>query len=382
MARGMMPRPPSNPGRSQPARRGTPSAGQRTQKITPLRGPGAEQLRQQQAQAQRQAAARAAQQQQRVRQAQFMREAQRARRREEAQRRTDEVRAHVARLESILATGLRRPARIDLDSLRRTADQPQFDPGPLGTPAPEPVEAAFGPGRFAARLGGKARKERQAATAREAYELAHEQWETAERERKEKLADAKRDHDALLATSREEVEGYNSRLTRIAAGLRDRDPAAVESFLRTVLRRIPLPAAFGRRSAVTYYPFEERARVRMVLPGREIIPDVSGYEYEPPAEDLRAVPRLDEEIDELYRLVLAQVALLVVRDVFEADPELDQVTFDGLVDRVGHGTGKPDLATVITLDASREEFEAADLARTAPLQAVERLGANLPAGVT
>jgi len=375
MARGMMPRPPSNPGRSQPPRRGTPSTGQRAQKITPLRGPGAEQLRQQQAETQRQAAARAAQQQQRVRQAQFMREAQRARRREEAQRRTEEVRRHVARLESILATGLQRAASIDLDSLRQTPEQPPFDPGSLGTAAPEPVEADFGPGRLTGMLGGKARKERQAAAAREAYEQAREEWETTDRERKEKLADAQRAYDAQLATKREEVERYNARIVRVAAGLHDRDPAVVESFLRTVLRRVPLPVAFPRRAEITHHQLEERAHVRMVLPGRETVPDVSGYEYEPPAPDLRAVPRLEEEIDELYRLVLAQVALLVVRDVFEADPFLDQVTFHGLVDRTRAATGRPGLPCLVKLDVFRNELEAVDLARTPPEEAALRLGA-------
>jgi restriction system protein len=379
MARGMMPRPPSNPGRSQPPRRGTPAGGQRTtQRSTPLRGPGAEQLRQQQAEAQRQAAARAAQQQQRVRQAQYMREAQRARRREEAKRRTEQLRHEVARLESILATGLERSAGIDLDALRQTSDQVPFDPGPLGTPAPEPVESDFTARGVAGMLGGKARKQRRAAAARQAYERAHEEWETAEQERKEKLADAQRAHETAQASKREEVERYRSRVARVAAGLRDRDPAAVESFLRTVLRRVPLPVAFPRRAEVTHHQVRELAQVRMIVPGREVIPEVSGYEYEPP-DDLRAVPRLDEDIDELYRLVLAQVVLLVVRDVFEADQDLEQLTVHGLVDRFARATGKHELRSVISLDVSREEFEAVDLAQTPPEEAALRLGARFAA---
>jgi restriction system protein len=387
MARGMMPRPPSNPGRSQPPRRATqsraPSTGQRTQKITPLRGPGADQLRQQQAEVQRQAAARAAVQQQRLRQQQYLREAHNARRRDEAQQRTAGVRDQVARLESILSVGLQRSARIDLDSLHQAPDQPPFDPGPLGTPAPAPVEEEFAPGPLAGLWGGKARKERQAAAAREAYQRAREQWETAEQERKEKLADAERVHGAMLAEKREGVDRYNSRIARVAAGLRDRDSAVVESFLRTVLRRVPLPEAFPRRVAATHHALEERAFIQMVLPGRDVVPDISGYEYEPPAADLRAVPRPAEEIDELYRLVLAQVALLAVRDVFEAEADLDTVTFHGLVDRGDPAPGEPDLPCLIRLDVSREAFEAVDLTETPPDEAVQRLGAifslDLPA---
>lgn len=385
MARGTMPRPPSNPGRSQPPRRsapaGTPTGGQRTtQRMVPLRGPGAEQVRQQQAQAQQQAAARAAQQQQRLRQAQHLREAQRSQLREQAQQRTAQLHDQLAELASILAAGLQRTARIDLDALPRTPYQPPFDPGPLGTPAPEPVEADFLPRGLAGMLGGKSRRQRQEAASRAAYEQAREQWESAEQERAQRLAAAQRDHEARLATEREQTEQYNSRVARVAAGLRDRDPAAVESFLRTVLRRVPLPAGFPRRAAVTHHPVEERAHVRMVVPGRDVIPDLAGYEFEPP-DTLRAVPRPDDEIDEHYRLVVAQVALLVVRDVFEADAGLDRVSFDGLVDRADPGPGRPDLPSVVTLDVSREDFEAVDLGQTPPEQAAQRLGTGFAGDV-
>ncbi|HEY8474365.1 MAG TPA: hypothetical protein VIL37_17255 [Natronosporangium sp.] len=380
MARGMMPRPPSNPGRAQPPRRGAPTGGQRTtQRIAPLRGPGAEQLRQQQAEAQRQAAARAAQQQHRLRQAQFMREAQRVRLREEAQRRTERIREQEQRLGSILATGLGRSARIDLDALRQQQPElPAFDPGPLGTPAPEPVEEDFVARGIAGMLGGKGRKERQAAAAREAFEQAHAEWEAAEQQRREKLAEARRAHEAKLAEQREQAERYRVRIDRIATGLRERDSAAIESFLRTVLRRVPLPKAFPRRAEVTHLPVPELARIRMVLPDREIIPDVAGYEFAPP-DQLRAVPRPAEEIDELYRLVLAQAALLVVRDVFEAEEQLDQVEFHGLVDRPDPATGEPGFAPVVTLDVSRDEFAAVDLAQTPPAEAAARLGADFAA---
>jgi restriction system protein len=370
MARGMMPRPPSNVGRSQPPRRTTQSRDAASGRIT-QRGPGADQIRQRQIEQQRRAAAaKAAAQQQRLRQQQFLREATGMRRRDEARRRTAELDEQVARLTGILEAGLARSARIDLDSLHQTADQPLFDPGALGTPAPEPVEADFARGRFAGRWGGQRRE-----TTSEAYQRAHAEWESAERERKEKLADAERTHAALLAEKRAEADNYNSRIARIAAGLRDREPPAVESFVRTVLRRVPLPAGFPRRVEVRHDPYEEQVVVRMVLPGPDIVPEIGLYECEPPRFEVLPVHRPDEEIDAIYRLVLAQVALLVIRDVFEADSQLDSVSFEGLVDTVDPATGRPDLPCVICLEADRETFEGLDIEGLSPEDAVQELDA-------
>jgi restriction system protein len=375
MARGMMPRPPSNAGRpQQPPRRATQSrdavSGRLGQRL-----PGNDQIRQRQAEQQRQAAAKTAATQQRLRQQQHLREAQGMRRRAEAQRRTAEIDAQVTRLERILSDGLARSAHIDLDSLRQTSDPAPFDPGPLGAAAREPVEADFAPSRFGGMLGGRAGKERREAEAREAYQRARDQWEAAEQERKDKLAEAERSHEAQWAEKRAEAERYNSRVTRVAAGLRDRDSKAVESFVRTVLRRVPLPVAFPRRAEVRHDALEEQVVIRMVVPGVDVVPEISGYECEPPRWELRTIPRSDEEIEELYRSVLAQVALLVVRDVLEAEPQLESVGLEGLVDTVDPATGGPELRCVIRLQADREVFEGLDLEQVFPEDALEQLDA-------
>jgi restriction system protein len=379
MARGMMPRPPSNAGRPQPPRRG----GQPRQSRDAVSGklgqrlPGNDQIRQRQAEQQRQAAAKAAATQQRLRQQQYLREAQGIRRREDARRQTAEVDRQVARLVGILQGGLGRSARIDLDSLQQASDQSRFDPGALGTPAPEPVEADFAPSRFGGGWGGRASKERREAAAKQAFQQARDKWEAGERERKQKLADAERRHGAQLAEQSAEVDQYRSRISRVAAGLRDRDPKAVESFVRTVLRRVPLPVAFPRRAEVRHNPVEEQVTVRMVMPGPEIVPEVIGYECEPPRYELVAVPRPDEEVEQLYRIVLAQVALLVVRDLFEAEAGLDSVSLQGLVDAADPVTGEPDLSCVIRLTADRETFEGLDLNALSPEEALQDLDASI-----
>jgi restriction system protein len=346
-----------------------------------LRAPGGEQqrraLEEQRRAVEQRRAATAQQQQQRLRQQQYLREAQSARGRAEAEQRTAEIRRQETRLESILSAGLRRSSRIDLESLRRAPERPAFAPGPLATPAREPAREDFAPGRLASLLGGRARKERQEQDAQEAYEQARRQWEQAEQDRAEQLAEAERVHEQLLAGKREEAERYNSRVARVAAGLRERDPKAVESYLRTVLRRLPLPPDFPRRFEVTHEPPGERVTVRFILPGRDVIPTISGYEYAAPANEVRPVARPDQETEEFYLLVIAQVALLTVRDVFEAEPGLAGVAFRGLVDRLDPATGDPDLARLVSLDADRDSFERLDLGELSPEDGLRRLDASV-----
>lgn len=340
MARGMTPR---------------PSAGA----AAPSRTPAADQ--------QRQLAAG-----QRLRQQQYLWEAHHASRRAEAEpedpepeagaaveppgRQETEVDRQVARLESILWAGQRRSPEIELDSLVRDPAEPAFDPGPLGAPVPEPDWADFAPRGWSGRWGDKAARERRQVAARSAYQRARDEWQRAEQERAERLAAAERTHAERVARTRADAAAYQDRIARVAAGLRDRHPRVVESFLRTVLRRVPLPPEFPRRAEVTHHPDTEQVTLRLVLPGREVVPDPSRY----------------EAAAALYRRVIAQVALLVVRDVLGAEPHLAGVTFHGLV-----AVGEPELACLVSFHADRDRLAGLDLAEQPPEECLAELDAQV-----
>ncbi|MPZ28423.1 MAG: hypothetical protein GEV12_18945 [Micromonosporaceae bacterium] len=235
-------------------------------------------------------------------------------------------------------------------------EQPAFDPGPLGTPEPEPAWANFAPGPLSGRWGGRAWRQRREEAARSAYQRACDRWQEGEQDRSQQLVAAERAHQQRLAQVRAEQAAYQSRIARVAAGMRDRDPPVVESFLRTVLRRVPLPAGFPRRAEVIRHPDVEQVTLRVVVPGREVVPPISGYEYLAAADEVRPVPRSDESAAALYDEVVAQVALLVVRDVREAEPELTGVRFEGLIDTTAPDTSKPVLAPVLRFFAPRAEL--------------------------
>lgn len=324
---------------------------------------------------QRRAATKSARQQHARKQQQYFREAHGARRAEEAERLTEEVRERVAQLESILPDGLRRSAQIDLDALRRPPEAPPFDPGPLAFPAPEPTWGDFAPSKLAGLTAGRAARREQEVAAQEAYEQARARWEETERERLHRLVEAEREYELGVVSRRRDADAYQDRLARVAAGLRARDPQVVESFLRTVLRRIPLPPDFPRRAEVVHDPTRERVTVRMVLPGRDVVPEASEYEYEEVPDEIQPVPRPAEEVRELYLRVIAQVALLVIRDILDADLHLSGLAFHGLVGRPGNG--RPEPVSLLRIDAARDAFTRLDLEGLAPQECLDRLAAQL-----
>lgn len=153
-----------------------------------------------------------------------------------------------------------------------------------------------------------------------------------------------------------EVDKHNRRVDQLANGFRARDRQAVETILAVVLNRVPLPNDFPRRADITYGPQSEQAVVRMQLPGREVVPTVRGYRYVQTRDEIQPIPRPAKETGDQYRSLVAQVALLVLRDLFEADPHLAGVGFNGHVDATNPGTGQREYPCLISLNVEREAF--------------------------
>lgn len=314
----------------------------------------------------------------RKRQAQYFMEAHGQQRVAEAEQRVEELQARVTEMESILATGLARSPSIDLDGLFQQVPGSGFDPEALAESEPEPVWEEYAPSvpPLPEWLVGRWRKQReQDAQAR--FARAREAWQAAEEQRAEQVAQARRAHEEQVAHERARVEAYNSRVARLTEGLRDREPPAVESFLRTVLSRMPLPADFPRRWEVTHDPAREHVTLRLVLPRREVVPTITGYEYHESSDELHAVPRPRAECAAVYRRVVAQVALLAARDVLQAEQRLAGVTVVGLVDLWDPVSDEPYFGCLLRLSAEPTEVTGQDLRAAPPEELLRRLGAQV-----
>jgi restriction system protein len=296
----------------------------------------------------------------------------------EAERRTNEIGARAKQLESILSTGLRHDPRINFESLKRRLSPPAFDASTPPEAESQPKWEQYAPsqpGVLGALFGGRERYQQRVTEAHMAHWKAVQEWRAAEYRRRQRLEAARRDHEEAARRQIAEAVEHNRRVDRLAAEFTGRNPATVERLLGVILDRVPLPNDFPRRAEVTYSKESEQALVQVQLPGRDVVPTVRGYRYVQSRDELQAVPRPAKEIGELYRFLLAQLALLVIRVLFVADPRLASVGFNGHVDATNPGTGQSEYPCLISLDVKLSAFREINLHRVRPEACLRHLRA-------
>lgn len=297
----------------------------------------------------------------------------------EVESKNDALTATIADLRDLLVHGLDRRARIDLAARRRTPDVAPLELGELGVPVRRPEWSEFAPrdlGLWRVLLAGTGRFERRVAEARVRYAAAVREAGQRELERRRRVVAARHDHAARVAAASEEARRHNAVVDDYARRVANREVGAVETYLGEVIDRLPLPAGFPHVADVTFNPRAEQAVVRFELPPRDVVPTIGGYRYLPARDEERELARPSAEIADLYRRVVSQVALLCIRDLFDADPSLRAVGLNGHVHAVNPATGQLEYPCIISLDVERAGFPRDDnLAKVTPEACVRHLRA-------
>ncbi|MCS7481414.1 hypothetical protein ACFFQW_23065 [Umezawaea endophytica] len=277
---------------------------------------------------------------------------------------TADIANRVAELRSVLATGARRPARVDLRLLRKQAWTPPLDLGDLAEPRNAPAWQDFEP----ARVLGRGRRTRALEQARAAFDEAVQAHGAREAARLRQVAELRARHDAEREWTAKTVAEHNRDLDEFGRGLARRVPEAVERYLRLVLAVVPLPSGFPRYAEVAFRPETGTAAVRVELPPRDVVPLVRAFAFDRDEDRERPEPRPAAEVGELYRSIVGQVVLLVARDLFDADERLATAEVDGHV----RATGNPCLVRLV---AERTALARIDLRKIPAAVCLRRLGA-------
>ena len=156
-------------------------------------------------------------------------------------------------------------------------------------------------------------------------------------------------------------------------GARERE--SVEAYLELALARTPLPADVPHQIEVAYTPRGEQAVVRFELPPPEVIPAVASYTYVGTTGEMREKKRAASEIGKRYRSVVSQIALLYMRDLFEADPELENVELGGHVHAISPATGQREYPCLISFAVDRARYSSLNLRDVTPEVCLTHLNA-------
>ncbi|KOG47664.1 restriction endonuclease [Streptomyces virginiae] len=275
----------------------------------------------------------------------------------EALRRTAQLDAEVTALKGLLAAGCRAPA-FRISDLARPDRLEPFNPGALAQPVPMPRIEDFQRQSSGWTLGSNHRAQAE----REAHARYTQAWQAAnaaEAQRQQQLAAYRQQYDRWAAEQLAGVRAHNSGLTELADALRAGDAeAAVEYFSAALYASKAWPEGLPRQVAAAYDPAARQLVLDWELPGYAVVPEARAVQYLPSTDQDKVKPRPVTERRALYRDLLAQCVLLVVRELYAADEfgVLDSVVVNGFVDCHDPVTGQEARFVLSTVPAERSAF--------------------------
>ena len=207
-------------------------------------------------------------------------------------------------------------------------------------------------------FGGQQRYEAAAEVAGQAFRQAKEDHHHREARRREQVAEARRAHRRKVAEAEREVAAHNAHIEEMAAGLSGNDRYAVSEYVQTVLDRSPYPADFPAERSAGYVPESSLLAVEWYLPPVEVIPAQKVFRHVKTRKVVEPTARPLPEIREIYKNVIAQIALRTLREIFDSTPDemISTVVFNGRVHAIDPLTGQKIRPHLITLRATREQL--------------------------
>ncbi|TWD79261.1 restriction system protein [Kribbella amoyensis] len=295
----------------------------------------------------------------------------------EAAQRTAAVEERVQLLRGVLAEALAIDVHgTDLQTLKqgRRRAPPLLAEGDLEA-RPGPVWAAYlphPPGPFSSWVGGNRRYARRLREAEDRFALAIARHRAIEVARRERVVRATRERAEQQRRLDEAVAAQHARVDEYQRSVEARDRQAVSRYFQKALDRTPEPHGFPKHRKAAYVPESTLLAVEWDLPDVSVIPTEAAYRYDAEQDAVVAEPRPDREIRLLYQQLVAQCALRALHLVFGHDryDVVDTVVFNGMVESVDLATGRVVRPCLITLRATREQFEALVLDQLDPVACV------------
>ncbi|MFF8777151.1 restriction endonuclease [Streptomyces sp. NPDC015140] len=144
---------------------------------------------------------------------------------------------------------------------------------------------------------------------------------------------------------------------QVEAALTQGNPEALTRNVEAALSQASYPEGLRDSWRCAFVPETRELLLEVDLPGQSVIPTAAAYRYKasmPPA--VTAQPRKEAEIKQIYRLLVARLALRAIAEVLTLTPAamVDVVAFNGHVNAKNRATGKAIHPCLISVRATRE----------------------------
>ncbi|MGH9024229.1 MAG: restriction endonuclease [Acidimicrobiia bacterium] len=301
----------------------------------------------------------------------------------EVDRMNYELDSEVRGLETLLSRSLSVQTRLDFAAFKAAPSLPVFEPGSLASPEPRPLLARFAPEepRGLRRLspGAQARYEHDCEAGLDAFQRAFQEHTSREAQREAALEAAKRRHQAEVEEIESRLASQHAEVDALQADFEDGRPEAVAECFSRVLSSGWYPQGFPCNVRVAYVAESEQLVVDCDLPTFAIVPEVASYRYVEEDDKIVESSLGVTSRRTLYTSVIAQMALRSIREVFEADAGalVWTVAFNGRVETIDAGTGRPIRPCIVTVRTTRGAFSRLDLSKVEPVACIKTLNASI-----
>lgn len=285
--------------------------------------------------------------------------------------------AKVEELQNFLINGLPQTRKPSLVTFKRVPNVPALKLGNLSKAQPAPQWETFAPAPpgWWKRTFAQTTVAVELQAAQSSYQQAVAAHMAGERTRLDAIAAKQQKHQIALRKNQAEVDDHNRQLAELSAAAGRREKSAVEEALLRILSAIPVPKEFPAQVKIAYDPTAEHAVLEWELPAPNCVPQVKSVKYVQVRDEVVETPRQARDRGDIYRKIVAQLCLLVVRVVFNADDKLKQVSFNGRVRHINPATGHEERPHIISVIVERSAFESLLLDRVQPQECLRHLNA-------
>ena len=298
---------------------------------------------------------------------------------EDAQSQNQELEEQVQALGKILAEGIRRNSVLDFENLRTKPTYKPLDLGNLSLTEDPPRWDDYAPAKpkGMSNLLPWVRKKHaeEESLARQRFEAEAQARVSRNAVRQTEVEKRREAHERVVEKAKREADEHNHQVEQLEAAFRVADPNAIASYFATVLESSPYPDGFPLATNAEYQAESKQLIVAYDLPEYdEIVPALKSVRY---VKTESARPESQRRA--MYADAVAQTTLRSLHEIFASDTAgyVETVVFNGYVDTIDRGNGKPIRPCIITVRTAREIFLDMDLANVEPLACLKSLNASV-----
>jgi restriction system protein len=291
--------------------------------------------------------------------------------------RTSDAQRAIAEVEGILRDGIELDHRVDWELLKdKTAfnTQPPLPPQAKQIPTPPRTE------EFAPRLAWFQRlipvlQRKARAVADQKYKGAEQSWRGIKEHIEAENAQATSNYEqAVRNWETQKREFYDQQRTQHKqidlkrSRYLEKDPTGLIECWETVLTKSEYPDAFPKSFLLEYLLESRTLIVEYALPSIACLPSVKEVKYIQVRSTFQEVPVSQSWLNKAYDDVLYQIALRTLYELFHSDEmdAVDSIVLNGWVRSIDKATGQEVNACVLSIQASKAEFMAVNLAQVEP----------------